>query len=77
MKVVAPRGATAQRGGLGEPARQRRLTGSVGPARMISPLGGPGSAASCALCIIATSAVPSSRSLVPGGATMDSHGPSW
>ncbi len=48
-----------------------------GPASTMSPLGGAGSAARRRPCIIATSAVPSSRSLVPAGTTMLSHGPSW
>jgi hypothetical protein len=48
-----------------------------GRASTMRPLGRLGSLASRQLCIMVRSAVPSSRSLTPGGVTTLSHGPSW
>ena len=74
--VVAPRAATARAAAWASPRASVVLPVPGGPASTISPLGGAGSAARRRPCIIATSAVPSSRSLVPSGTTMLSHGPS-
>ena len=77
MNVVAPRAATASAAACASPWASVVFPVPGGPASTISPLVGPGIAASRRPCIMARTAVPSSRSLVPSGVTMLSHGPSW
>ena len=79
MRVVAPCGATASAAAWASPRASVVFPVPGGPARTISPLGAAvaGSADSRRAWSIATSAVPSSRSLVPAGITRLCHGPSW